>query len=104
MHAVSPRDAAQIFRRAIDAPPSLHFAIVPGISEHAVAFQDNTNTKEVLVRLCALVAEVSLTLLLLADILLIFSRGLLTFCSHLCACFAQGYLPQDGTAIAHPKL
>ena len=47
-HAVSPRDAAQIFHKAVEAPASLRFAIVPGISEHRVAFQDNTRTKEAL--------------------------------------------------------
>jgi uronate dehydrogenase len=48
MHNVSPRDAAQIFRLAIEAPPSVRCAIVPGISEHAVAFQNVQHTKAVL--------------------------------------------------------
>lgn len=48
MHAVSPRDAAQIFRLAVEAPLSIRFGIVPGISEHVVAFQDNTHTKSLL--------------------------------------------------------
>ena len=32
----------------VEAPASLRFAIVPGISEHRVAFQDNARTKEAL--------------------------------------------------------
>ena len=48
MHAVSPRDAAQIFRLAIEAPRSVKFGIVPGISEHVVSFQDNSHTKSLL--------------------------------------------------------
>ena len=48
MHHVSPRDAAQIFQLAIEAPRSIRCAIVPGISDHVVAYQDSSHTKTLL--------------------------------------------------------